>query len=48
MLYWIGRIWLLAVRGRLSDDPLEFAARDPQTWLIGALSAVVLILGTVL
>jgi 4-hydroxybenzoate polyprenyltransferase len=48
MLYWIGRIWLLAVRGELSDDPLEFAARDPQTWLIGALSAVVLILGTVL
>jgi 4-hydroxybenzoate polyprenyltransferase/phosphoserine phosphatase len=48
LLYWIGRIWRLAVRGSVSDDPLEFAARDPQTWLIGALSAVVLILGTVL
>jgi 4-hydroxybenzoate polyprenyltransferase len=48
VLYWILRIWRLALRGVLSDDPLEFAARDPQTWLIGALSAVVLILGTIL
>jgi 4-hydroxybenzoate polyprenyltransferase len=48
LLYWIARVWLLASRGELSDDPLDFAARDPQTWIIGALSAVVLILGTVL
>jgi 4-hydroxybenzoate polyprenyltransferase/phosphoserine phosphatase len=47
-LYWIARVWLLASRGELSDDPLDFAARDPQTWIIGALSAGVLILGTVL
>ena len=45
LLYWIARVWLLASRGELSDDPLDFAARDPQTWLIGALSAAVLILG---
>jgi 4-hydroxybenzoate polyprenyltransferase len=47
-LYWISRVWLLASRGELSDDPLDFAARDPQTWIIGALSAVVLILGSIL
>jgi 4-hydroxybenzoate polyprenyltransferase/phosphoserine phosphatase len=46
LLYWIARIWLLASRGELSDDPLDFAARDPQTWLIGALSAAVLIFGS--
>ncbi len=45
LLYWIARIWLLAGRGELSDDPLEFAARDPQTWVIGALSAIILIAG---
>ncbi len=45
-LYWIARIWLLASRGELSDDPLDFAARDPQTWIIGALSAAVLIVGS--
>lgn len=47
-LYWISRVWLLASRGELSDDPLDFAARDPQTWIVGLLSTVVLILGTVL
>ncbi|MEI8207131.1 MAG: UbiA family prenyltransferase, partial [Kiritimatiellales bacterium] len=47
-LYWIARIWLLASRGELSDDPLDFAARDPQTWIIGALSSAVLILGSIL
>jgi 4-hydroxybenzoate polyprenyltransferase len=46
-LYWIARVWLLASRGELSDDPLEFAARDPQTWLIGALSVAVLIFGSI-
>jgi 4-hydroxybenzoate polyprenyltransferase/phosphoserine phosphatase len=48
LLYWIARVWLLASRGELSDDPLDFAARDPQTWIIGALSAGVLILGSIL
>lgn len=48
LLYWIARVWLLASRGELSDDPLDFAVRDPQTWLIGALSAVILILGSIL
>lgn len=43
-LYWIARIWLLAVRGVLSDDPLEFAARDPATWLVAAFSAATLVL----
>ncbi len=46
VLYWIGRIWWLAARGELSDDPLDFAARDPQTWILGGVGAVVLIAGT--
>ena len=45
VLYWIGRIWWLASSGKLSDDPLDFAARDPQTWLIAILSVCVLIAG---
>lgn len=46
LLYWILRIWKLALKGTLSDDPLDFAVRDPQTWLIGALSLGVLISGS--
>jgi 4-hydroxybenzoate polyprenyltransferase len=29
MLFWISRIWMLAARGRLHDDPVVFALRDP-------------------
>lgn len=29
LLYWIGRAWLLTFRGRMHDDPLMFAIRDP-------------------
>lgn len=47
-LYWIARVWLLAGRGELSDDPLDFAARDPQTWIIGLISATILTLGSIL
>jgi 4-hydroxybenzoate polyprenyltransferase len=43
LLYWISRIWLLAHRGDLSDDPLSFAVKDPTTWFV-ALSSVAIIL----
>ena len=35
LLYWLSRLWLLAHRGQLDDDPVEFAARDAATWLVG-------------
>ncbi|HEX6245805.1 MAG TPA: UbiA family prenyltransferase [Polyangiales bacterium] len=28
LLYWISRIWLLASRGQMEDDPVKFALRD--------------------
>lgn len=46
VIYWISRIWRLAIRGTLSDDPLEFAARDKQTFLLGLLGVAVLIWGS--
>ena len=44
LLYWITRVWHMAWRGKLQDDPLAFAAKDPQTYLIGALGAAALLL----
>ncbi|MBW2421216.1 MAG: UbiA family prenyltransferase [Deltaproteobacteria bacterium] len=41
MLYWISRIWFLARRRVLSDDPVLFATRDPISYLTGALVALV-------
>lgn len=43
LLYWITRIWLLAWRGKMNDDPLVFAARDPQTYVIGAIGVAALL-----
>jgi len=37
LLYWITRIWHLAWHGRMQDDPLAFAAKDPQTYVVAAI-----------
>jgi len=28
MLYWVSRIWMLAFRGEMHDDPIVFAIKD--------------------
>jgi 4-hydroxybenzoate polyprenyltransferase len=33
-LYWIGRLWFLANRGAVNDDPVVFALRDKVSWLV--------------
>jgi 4-hydroxybenzoate polyprenyltransferase/phosphoserine phosphatase len=40
---WIGRIWLLAHRGRMNDDPVSFALRDRPSILLGFLVAVLFV-----
>lgn len=37
---WIGRIWLLAHRGEMSDDPVSFALRDRASLALGAVVAI--------
>jgi len=39
LLYWLGRIWLLAGRGQMHDDPVRFAIKDRVSLLCGALIA---------
>ncbi len=41
MLLWLSRVWLLASRGELNEDPIIFAVTDRMSLLMGA--AVVLI-----
>jgi len=43
LLFWISRMWLLAYRGRLHDDPIVATARDPLSYLIGGLVALLLV-----
>ncbi len=40
-LYWIGRMWFLARRQILSDDPVLFATRDLVSYLTGGLILIV-------
>jgi len=43
LLYWISRIWLLARRGIVHDDPLVFALRDKVTYVVAAIGVIILI-----
>lgn len=40
--YWVCRIWVLASRGRIDNDPVLFASSDPLTYLLGAFSAAII------
>jgi len=41
LLYWISRIWLLARRGFVHDDPLVFALQDKVTYAVAAIGALI-------
>jgi 4-hydroxybenzoate polyprenyltransferase/phosphoserine phosphatase len=41
LLYWLVRVWILAGRRQLHDDPVVFAIKDRVTWFIAALGVVV-------
>jgi len=37
---WVGRIWLLAQRGEMKDDPVSFALRDRLSLILGLFVAI--------
>ncbi len=41
MLYWVARMWLLAHRGVMHEDPVLFALRDGGSYVVGVLSALI-------
>jgi 4-hydroxybenzoate polyprenyltransferase len=47
LLYWICRLWLIAHRGELSNDPITFALRDKPSYVVAAI-AFFLIMGATL
>lgn len=46
LLFWISRVWLLAHRGQMHDDPVVFALKDVSSYVVGALTIFVLWLAT--
>lgn len=46
LLFWISRVWLIAHRGQMHDDPIVFALKDRVSYLIGALTLGIVWLAT--
>jgi 4-hydroxybenzoate polyprenyltransferase len=44
MILWLSRVWLLASRGKLDEDPVVFALTDRMSLFIGAAVVVVVML----
>lgn len=44
LLYWLARVWFLAQRGHMPDDPVIFAMTDRVSILVGAVMVTVVIL----
>ena len=44
LLYWVSYLWMMAVRGRIHEDPLVFALADPVSrWTIAVMGLVALL-----
>ena len=43
LLFYTGRMWLLAYRGEIHEDPIVATVRDPASYLVGALVGLVLL-----
>ncbi|MFC1642416.1 UbiA family prenyltransferase [Myxococcota bacterium] len=44
MLYWLSRVWLLAGRGQMQDDPVKFALKDKHSLACGVVVAALVVL----
>ena len=44
-IYWIIRVWLIAHRGNMHDDPILFAFRDRVSYIVAFLIVVLVLLG---
>jgi 4-hydroxybenzoate polyprenyltransferase len=46
LLYWITRVWFLASRGKLHDDPVVFTVKDPVSYGLGIIVALLLVIAS--
>jgi hypothetical protein len=42
LLYWVTRLWMLANRGQMKEDPVVFAVKDKQSWCIGLVTLLLI------
>ena len=44
LLLWLSRLWLLASRGQLDEDPVVYAITDKRSLLLGLIVVVIVLL----
>ncbi len=44
LLYWLMRMWFVAHKGRMTDDPIVFAIKDKSSYVIFSLIIIILII----
>jgi 4-hydroxybenzoate polyprenyltransferase len=47
LLYWVTRVWLLASRGRMHEDPVVFTVKDPVSYALGLVIAALIVAASV-
>jgi len=47
LLYWVGRIWVLAHRGLIHEDPILFAVHDRASYVVVALAGAIMAIANV-
>ncbi|GAB5466174.1 MAG: UbiA family prenyltransferase [Candidatus Kapaibacteriales bacterium] len=48
LLYFVTRIWLMAHRGKMTDDPIVFTAKDKYSYVIGFFVMLIIVLANVI
>jgi hypothetical protein len=43
LLYWITRVWFLARRRQLSEDPVTYAVHDAASWATAAAAMLIVL-----
>ncbi len=41
LLYWVSRVWLIAHRGKMNEDPIVFTGKDIVSWFVGLIVALI-------
>jgi hypothetical protein len=47
LMFWLSRLWFMAARGQLPDDPVQFALGDKVSWLVAVGSVAILVIAAV-
>lgn len=48
LLYWLTRVWLLANRGEMDEDPIVFTVKDWPSYLVGIAVGLIIIAATLI